>query len=86
MINMEKYPMEFEVEVVGKQFIDKDCPFNISTSNDVITAAAEKPFMFTVSVSTNIFFKGSMNGLKKVVIRKLLLLKTNSSIIYTIPL
>lgn len=42
--------------------------------------------MFTVSIATNIFFKGAMNNLKKVVCRKLILLKTNSSVIYTIPL
>ena len=86
MVNLEKYPMEFEVEVLGKGMVDKDCPYNLAASPDVITALAEKPFMFSVSISTNIFFKGSMSNLKKVILRKLLLLKTNSSIIYTIPL
>lgn len=66
-------------------FNDKESPFNLEVNNKEINVDGGQQFHVTIAVSTNICFKNDFKGLKKVELRNVLLLRTNSILLWCVP-
>lgn len=58
----------------------------LKVSDKPVEAAPGELFTFFVQLNTNIAYKGEHRNFKKVTLRKLLLLKSQASMIYCLPL
>ena len=51
-----------------------------------ITAEGREQFVLSINFQTNIGFKSEYRGFRKVVVRNVLLLKTNSILLWSLPI
>ena len=87
LVNKEKYALNLEPGLLEKSTIaNKEVPFLMNLTKKSIEVNAEEQFIVTISISTNICFKGDFKGLKKVVLRNVLTLKTNSILLWCVPI
>ena len=65
---------------------DKNAPFLMKVNKNLIEVEPRDQFVVFLSLSTNIGFKQEFKGMKKCVMRNVLMLKTNSTVFWCLPL
>jgi len=86
LVNSSELPLRFELEVFNEKPFDSRPPFILKVPETPVQAAAGELFTFFVQLATNIAYKGEHRNFKKVTLRKLLLLKSESTMVYCLPL
>ena len=86
LFNPENYAMGLEPSLLNKSSIkDTENPFILKVLPQSITAEPKEQFILNINFQTNIGFKNEFKGFKKVTLRNVLLLKTNSVLIWSLP-
>ena len=87
LTNQEEYGLQLQPDLLLKNSIaDKNAPFLMKVNKNVIEVEPNEQFVIFVSLSTNIGFKQDFKGMKKCVMRNVLILKTNSTAFWCLPL
>jgi len=87
LTNQEDYGLQLQPDLLLKNSIaDKNAPFLMNVSKNVIEVDPKEQFVIFLSLSTNIGFKQEFKGMKKCVMRNVLVLKTNSTAFWCLPL
>lgn len=87
LTNMEDYSLNVEAGLLNKSSIaDKDNPFILTPHKGNIAVEAHQQFFVFLNLKTNIGFKHDFRGLKRVVFRNVLTLKTHSVLIWCLPI
>ena len=87
LFNEEEYSLSLEPGLLIKSSIaDKDNPFILTPHKGVINAEPNQPFFVFLNLKTNIGFKQDFKGLKRVIFRNALTLKTHSALIWCLPI
>ena len=85
--NQEDYPLQLQPGLLmGSSQTSSDSPFLMKISSGVLQVEPKEQFMVFVSLATNIRFKQSFTGIKKCVLRNVLTLKSESSLLWCLPL
>lgn len=87
LTNQEDYRLDLQSGLLLNNTIsDKDNPFLVKVSKDVITVQPKEQFIVFLNLATNIGFKQDFKGMKKCVLRNVLTLKTNSTMFWCLPI
>ena len=87
LTNQEEYPLQLQPDLMLKNTItDKNAPFLMKVNKNLIEVEPRDQFVVFLSLSTNIGFKQEFKGMKKCVMRNVLMLKTNSTVFWCLPL
>ena len=87
LTNQEDYPLQLQPDLMLKNTItDKNAPFLMKVNKNLIEVEPRDQFVVFLSLSTNIGFKQEFKGMKKCVMRNVLMLKTNSTVFWCLPL
>lgn len=87
LTNQEDYGLQLQPDLLMKNSIaDKNSPFLMSVSKNIIEVDPKEQFVIFLSLGTNIGFKQDFKGMKKCVMRNVLVLKTNSTAFWCLPL
>lgn len=86
LTNQENYPLELQPGLlVNNTISDKHSPFLIKVSSNVLQVEPKEQFIVFLTLTTNIGFKQEFKGMKKCVLRNVLTLKTNSVLVWCLP-
>jgi hypothetical protein len=86
LTNQEDYPLELQPGLlINHTIADKENPFLLKVNSSSIEVAAKEQFTVFLSLSTNIGFKQEFKGMKRCVLRNVLTLKTNSVLLWCLP-
>lgn len=87
LTNQEEYPLQLQPDLMLKNTItDKNAPFLMKVNKNLIEVEPRDQFVVFLSLNTNIGFKQEFKGMKKCVMRNVLMLKTNSTVFWCLPL
>jgi len=87
LTNMEDYGLDLKVGLLANNSInDKNNPFLIKIGNPSINVQAREQFTIFITLTTNIGFKNEFKGMKKCVLRNVLSIKTNSVVLWCLPI
>lgn len=87
LFNPEAYPIGLEPSLLHKSSIkDTENPFILKVVPQAMTAEPKEQFVLSINFQTNIGFKSEIRRFKKVTLRNVLLLKTNSVLIWCLPI
>lgn len=87
LTNQEDYALELQPGLLLNHTIaDKDNPFIVKVNSSVLQVEPREQFIVFLSLTTNIGFKQEFKGMKKCVLRNVLTLKTNSTLIWCLPI
>lgn len=87
LTNMEEYGLELKVGLLARNTInDKDNPFLLKIGNPSINVQPREQFTIFITLTTNIGFKNEFKGMKKCVLRNVIAIKTNSILLWCLPI
>ena len=87
LFNPEAYPIGLEPSLLHKSSIkDIQNPFLLKVLPQSITAESKEQFILNINFQTNIGFKNAIRRFKKVTLRNVLLVKSNSILIWCLPI
>lgn len=87
LTNQEDYTLELQPGLlVGSSIADKDTPFLLKVSSTTLQVEPREQFVVYLTLTTNIGFKQEFKGMKKCLLRNVLTLKTNSLLLWCLPI
>jgi hypothetical protein len=87
LTNQEDYALELQPGLlVNHTIADRENPFLLKVNSGVLQVEAKEQFIVFLSLTTNIGFKQEFKGMKKCVLRNVLTLKTNSTLVWCLPI
>lgn len=86
LTNQEDYRLELQPDLLMNNTIsDKDNPFLMKVNKSIIEVEPKEQFIVFLNISTNIGFKQDFKGMKKCILRNVLILKTSSTVFWCLP-
>ena len=87
LTNLEDYGLQLKIGLLANHSInDKDNPFLMKIANPSLNVEAREQFTIFITLTTNIGFKKEFKGMKKCILRNVLTIKTNSVLIWCLPI
>ena len=87
LTNQENYSLRIQPDLLMKNTIsDKTSPFLMKVNKAILDVEGKEQFTIFVSLTTNIGFKQEFKGMKKCVLRNVLILRANSTVFWCLPL